>query len=814
MKIRLISTIWGDRFTDLFLRITVRSLLARDNVPAVATRHRASWTIYTTEESRETCRRSPIFRRLEGLLRTEFAIFAPGEIDARNPSSHWIAWHRGAELARENGELAFFIIADLLYAASTLSRWAERFEEGYRAVWAQAQQVVAETAIEEIERQFSPDTGEPIVLSGEEVARLTVRHLHPVRIGMFRDSRRWTRHPEVVFAGVPGVGIAMRAIGSHPFCVDPSYFPMTDAFSPLDHLEAIAFEGSCGVGLEPMLKTPNLYYRIAAMDEDRLSSMGAWLDYFMSPADVIESQRTHRFAVRESGDDAPFARADEALGFYVCQVRLTGAIYRAVREIRRAKCRLAAGLVATAHFTGRLRRHWNIRGAVTVLVPDDAAIHKLGREWFDGLVAPGNEKALIDAVLSHVLPGRHHFVVGEPLSFEVLAAAHPTSRARPRVRLSARVVSGPIQVDDCTIYVVDRPLLTAAPVSRASGGSRPPGRWAAHPARVTTSSPAPGAVDAPEPVGQTVRALLLRARPRALDALRRGYWTLASLPGGRRPADAVRAVVRRLVVDPIDRRLALAERQDIATIVRSSSRATVAATRAGDPSEPSIEAFGDIQSARVLLVLAELMRFYRRKVDECFADYPPLQVVERCIRETGISEERLAAELEEVVRRAPGFAEAWYELGDVHLVRKEYAEALACFDRCLSGTFSIAVPPGHSGYDALAAQARAMVLEARGEDLAAVDTYRRAIGLDASAGMVHVAHGRLLRRLGRGREACAAFDAAMDGDRSAPWLERVPRDLATMARRLVARFGSSGAPPCPTAAGRYDEASPRTREAR
>ena len=812
MKIRLISTFWGDRFTDLFLRIAVRSLLARDNVPAVASRHRVSWTIYTTEESRETCRKSPIFRQLEGMLHTEFVIFAPGEIDPRNPSSHWIAWHRGVELARRNGELAFFIIADMLHATSTLSRWAELFERGYRAVWAQAQQVVADTAIKELEDRFLPGTGEPIAMSVEEVVRLTIRHLHPVRIGMFRDSRRWTRHPEVVFADVPGFGIAMRAIGSHPFCVDPSYFSMTDAFSPLDHFEAIAFEGSCGVGLEPMLKSANLYYRIARMDEDRLSSMGAWLDYFVTPADLIESQRTHRLAVRKPGDDAAFARADTALGFYVSQVRLTGAIYRLVREMRRAQCRLAAGLVATAHFAARLRRHWNVRGAVTVLVPNDAAFKGLGREWLDALVAPGSEKTLIDAVLRHVLPGQHHFVVGETLSVDVLTDGSRPTRARSPVRLSVRVVSGPTQVDDCTIYVVDRPLLTAAPVSGA--GLRPPGRWAAHPARVTTSGPPFRATDPPEPAGQTVRAFVRRAKPRGRGALRLCYRALASLPGGRRPADAVRAVVRRLVVDPIERRLAAAERQDIATISTKRSRATAPVTRAGTPPETSIEAFGDIQSARVLLVLAELMRFYRRKIDECVADYPPLQVVESCIRETGISEERLTTELEELVRQAPGFAEAWYELGDIHLMRKNYSEALACFDRCLSGTFSIAVPPGHTGYDVLAAQSRAMALEARGEGLAAVDTYQRAIGLDASSGMAHVAHGRLLRRLGRGREACAAFDAGMEGDPSAPWLAGVPGDFTTMARRLGARFGSSGIPPSPTDAGHYDEASPRTREAR
>jgi tetratricopeptide (TPR) repeat protein len=272
-------------------------------------------------------------------------------------------------------------------------------------------------------------------------------------------------------------------------------------------------------------------------------------------------------------------------------------------------------------------------------------------------------------------------------------------------------------------------------------------------------------------------------------------------------------VIRRFVVDPVERRLTTAERQDIATISKTSSPATGAGIRAELPSEASIDAFGDIQSARVLLVLAELMRFYRRKADECSADYPPLEVVEGFIRETGISEERLTAELEELVRRAPGFAEAWYELGDAHLTRKKYSEALACFDRCLSGTLSIAVPRGHTGYDALAAHAKAMVLEARGEDMAAADTYQRAIGLDARAGMVHVAHGRLLRRLGRAREACAAFGAGMESDPRAPWLARVPQDFATMARRLVARFGSPGAPLHPTTVGHRDGASPRTHEA-
>jgi hypothetical protein len=52
MKIRLVSVVWGDFFVDIFLRVTVRSLLATGNAPELAQRHSVIYTLQTTAEDK------------------------------------------------------------------------------------------------------------------------------------------------------------------------------------------------------------------------------------------------------------------------------------------------------------------------------------------------------------------------------------------------------------------------------------------------------------------------------------------------------------------------------------------------------------------------------------------------------------------------------------------------------------------------------------------------------------------------------------------------------------------------------------------
>jgi tetratricopeptide (TPR) repeat protein len=792
MKFRLITTVWGPRFTDLFLRVTVRSLLAEGNIGAFGERHEAVYSIYTMPETADQLRKSPVFQRLENSIPVEFVLFGFDEIDPAQPGSHWIGWRRGADVTEKNREIAFFIIADVLYATNTLRRWVGLFEQGYRAVWTSTTQAVLETALDEVEAKFPVESLAPISLANDEVIDLAIRHLHPLIIAMFRDTRRASRHPEVVFTEVPGEGLAQRVIGSHPICVDPSYFSLSDAMVPLERFEAIAFDEPTGLGLEPLLKTADLYACVSRIDGDRLSNMGSWLDFYCTPSDLIESMQTHRFSRLGCQNDPGFRRASAALGFYACQVRITAAVFRVVQEMRRADCRLAAQVAASAHYAGRLRRHWRIRGPVTVFVPTDGAINAWGIDWLNALLRVGSEQALARAALAHVFEGRLSFAAGDEVRLlgEMTAATNRALLVERRVR----ILAGPIERDDCTIYVIDRVLL-ADPAVPESSEVGVPGRWTAHPTRLRPSllerQEDPGVV-VPVAASMSRRVTsVLRSLARFVRlVLRLGYRVLRTLPGARRLAESMR---RRLLGSMQGMKFRYGEhrawivRGDIAALSGGAVEVPGGATDA--PGARAIEAFQDLQRARVILTVAEILAFYRSKVGDIAPELPSLELVESCIQGAGLDEEVLEAHLRELLEQEPNFAEAWYELGSLLHARKEHAEAIVCFDRCLTTKIAIPVAPDRTGCDVLAASAKASALEESGLLEMAAETYRRATALPHQSGMVRVAYARLLRRLGRPLDAAAEFDAGMVSDGTAVHLPSMSHPFWQLAERLVREFG-------------------------
>ena len=624
-------------------------------------------------------------------------------------------------------------------------------------------------------------------MSSEEVIDLAVRHLHPKTICMFRDSGRTSRHPEVVFAEVPGEGLAERAIGSHALCVDPNFFDLSDALSPLNRFEAIAFETPTGVGFEPMLKDADLYARRSPMTPDRVSNMGGWLNYFLTPPDLIESRRTYRFALRESANDIAFRRVRNALGFYACQVRLTGAMYRVTRELHRANCTLAAQLIATAHYAGRLRRHWRAKGAVTAFVPENKAIETWGLRHFDTLLMPGKEKQLLDAVFAHVCEGQREFRVGDEIAMveesRIVLATGSTLQTLHR----AKVVAGPLQRDDCTIYVIDRVLL---PSPAAVGEAKPsllPNRWDVHATRLFSTSEAAPAASVPteQPPAAIEREPVLRAlEPLGRSIARAGYRAVRALPGGARPAEWMRVTIWRAIHRArVYRAMLLAGRITAADPAGASPGLPHASARSG-PSTECVEMFRDLQRARAVLTLAEVLRFYQAKVAEIAPDLPALKMVEDCIRDAGVSVEALMTALQDLLDKAPDFAEAWHELGDLHLARGDHASAVACFDRCVASREAMATHGITSCY-ALAEASRGAVLEASGALEAAEVAYRRAIELGGAAGMLRVDHARVLLRLGKPREAAREFDVAMESEGTICNLPPMPRDFADLAASLA-----------------------------
>jgi len=786
MRIRLVTVTWGKSFTDIFLRITARSLLGAGNIAALAARHEVGYTIHTTAEDARVMRASSAMRRIEAALPVRWAIFAEGDIDPKNPSSHWILWRRAAEDARRSREILFFIIPDMLYATGTLLHWAALFQQGYRAVCAAGPQIVLETGLEEIEARFPPSLDAPISFDVPAVHHLQIRHMHPLMIAMFRDSGRWVRHPDTILAAVPGEGVVMRILASQPFCVDLNYFTVTDAFCPTDQVEAIAFDQPRTLCLEPMLKYADFYHRPSALSEDRLSNFGSWVDYFFgAPGDVLWCYHNARFLWRDVAAERSFRRAEAALGFFCCQMRLTGAIFRVLRALREAGCRTASQIGAAAHYLGPLRRHWRIKGAVTVLVPDDAALSDLGAGALEALLSEGNETSLIDVVFAHVFPGTLALRPGDCL--DSVEGGEGTAPVAPVVKVTA----GPITIDDCTIYVIDRPLSRGP----AEAVSRPrpvlPNRWSAIARRVPgASGPAPrasGAASVPSQPSTAAppRELTRRSYPMLRRVLRGGYRVALRVPGLRPLAAFSLSVYEAILWERRQRAPDLSPSAAAWSAAAMPPAAAKTQDTASGGDVAGAEAFALLQAGRVVLNLRELLRFYRTKMGELGTDLPPLAMVEGCVDAARLDEQRLIQGLRELTRDAPDFAEAWLELGYIHLDRNEVVEAQECFDRTLAGQPMLPVAEGRTSCKALAAFARAQILSARGATEAAVDAYNKAFAIDFRPTMMHVACGRVLRRLGKFDESLAEWEASMHTDDSAVTLPPLPRDFALLVTQLV-----------------------------
>jgi len=239
--------------------------------------------------------------------------------------------------------------------------------------------------------------------------------------------------------------------------------------------------------------------------------------------------------------------------------------------------------------------------------------------------------------------------------------------------------------------------------------------------------------------------------------------------------------------------------EGIATVTGPTPSATLpAVSRAltrNVPSNELVELFRDVQRARAVLTLAEVLSFYRSKVSEITRDLPAIEMVEDCVRDARISEEALVTTLKDMLDKAQDFAEAWHELGDLHLGKGEYSEAVACFDQCVTSREAIPTHGRTSCY-VLAATSKAVALEASGFLDAAAETYRRAIELGGPPGMVNVAYARLLRRLGKPRDAAREFDVAMDSDVTMCNLPPMPQDFADMSVLLAARLAQPIARSC------------------
>jgi tetratricopeptide (TPR) repeat protein len=725
MRFHLLTVVWGNDFTDRFARITLRSLLAPGNLPELAAKYSVVYDIHTTPADAERLRAHSAFQ--EAARHVEFRIhsFSLAEIDPKNPSSHWVLWHRGAAQLREDDDVLITVAADHLFSRDTLSHWAALFLKGHLAVFGSGVQVVVETLLDEIEKSF-PMPG-PINVGVPELHALMFRHLHPMKITMLRGSPRWISHPEEHLRPLNGYGFAQNVLTSHAVAFRPRAIRVNANFCPMEKLDRIAFESCLYLSLEPALKLLPLYLHPWRMDDPTLSQFGAWADAFFFDVNLRESRNTHVYAVDGPIPPAERRRAELASSFFVGQFHATRRIFQLWRSLRDNGRHHAAGWLATAHLHMRLRRRLVLRLPVTIFVPGEGVLGRIDLEEQVRLLASGG-RDLLTTLRAHIAEGRHAIARGDRLATSDGGSIRTIDGSGYNVsdRGAIRVTAGPLRLNDIDVFFIDRPLVPLALRSAT-----------------------------------TADALELPLR-----SLRR-----RSVQGMQYAKSALLQLLRR------NRRLyTLVARQREA--LRNRSRRGANVVQQVDETGEAQSMYARALAFRSLDALRQLYSFYRQTVLNGTAIAVTLEA--RLNRPEPLGENACAL-LSGTVSSFPHFAEAWLELGFARLDAGQPDAALEAFAR--ASTLSPTLPVGRFDPDprVVAALKQARLLMTRNRPTEALAALETAPLVGSVPRGFHALRGRLLLSVGRLKEARDAFDRCMQPDHiHQSFAGLLPRNLSAL----------------------------------
>jgi hypothetical protein len=739
MRFHLLTVVWGAEFTDRFASVTLRSLLAPGNLPDLAAAHPVVYDIHATATDLERLAAHPIFRRAAQIAEFRLHVFPIAQIDPRNPSSHWILWHRGAARLSDADDVLITVAADHLFSRGTLLRWAELFLRGNLAMFGSGVQVVAETIEEEVARTFPP--AQPIDLPIEALHDLMFRHLHPVKISMLRGSARWIAHPEEHLRPLPGYGVAQNVLTSHAVAFRPRAVRMNDNFCPVEKLDRVAFEPCRYLSLEPALKNLSLYLHPWQMDDHTLSHFGEWADHFFFAANLLESRKTHVYPIAGPIPPPQRRRAELSARFFVGQMHASRQIVRLWRCFHdRGQC-FAARWLAAAHVHARLRRRLPLRVPATVFVPAEGVLARITASERSDLLARGGRR-LIAAARAHIAEGHHGLARGDWLNASSAGAirAGDGSRYAAAARGAARIVAGPIRLDGIEIYIIDRPLISL------------------------TLRPATAA----EMTEVVVRSLVDRAR--------------------RATARAKAALLRQLQRNHRLYRRVLAVRTAMGDRLRSDG-----APRAGPTPElePALTLYRRGLAWRALDAMGQLYAFYRTTV---LAGTDVAVVPAARLAQAGVAGDRAGQLLTGAAQQLPHFAEAWLELGFARLAAGEPDAASEAFAR------ASALPPvlerARSDPDPrlVAAIERARLLAHENRAAEALAVLEAAPSASPVPWAFHDLRAGLLLEAGRTEEALESFERSLRQDHIHPsFAALLPRNLAMLEATLAAE--PEGHPP-------------------
>jgi glycosyltransferase involved in cell wall biosynthesis len=223
-RFHLITPVWSAKYVDLFVNLTLPTLLSPGNLPSLP-REKCFYQIFTRLEDLERLVQAPAFKKLEKLM--QVSIRQIDSMAQAHPYSVMSACHeRAMRYSQEVDAVFIFSPPDHVWADGAFRRMLRLLAAGKRAILVAALRMRAtEGAFEELKRHAVGWQKSVIQVPPRALVRTFLRFLHPLAIAhlcpMEDSPYNGNRSPGSYYWDVNGQGLLARCCHPHVMAVWP-----------------------------------------------------------------------------------------------------------------------------------------------------------------------------------------------------------------------------------------------------------------------------------------------------------------------------------------------------------------------------------------------------------------------------------------------------------------------------------------------------------------------------------------------------------------------------------------------------------------
>jgi hypothetical protein len=222
-RITLLMPVWGYQFTSRFLEFCLPTLLAPNNIPAIAREKPCRFVLLSSVADEPIIRSHPAWQKLERHCACEIQSIDDLITQGNHTATITLAFERAL---RQSGEAMrdtcfIFLMSDYLVADGSLKTVLRRIETGAGVVLAGNFQIIAEDATPLLRRRLDLDSHE-IILQARDLVRWSLAHLHPATVAnIVNFGLTHNAHTNRLFWRVDENCLIGRFYLMHPIAIHP-----------------------------------------------------------------------------------------------------------------------------------------------------------------------------------------------------------------------------------------------------------------------------------------------------------------------------------------------------------------------------------------------------------------------------------------------------------------------------------------------------------------------------------------------------------------------------------------------------------------